>query len=265
MSLGAIILIPAGKGDAALAPLLGAPVALRALGAVLVPREDVHAVAVAPPAIHEALKREADRFGLGELEKILAPKADERQSVLAALAELPDGVDVVVVHHGLTALCPTARVVELVASARESGAAMCALPIRTPVFSSKDELESPLQGPLCTVHWPAAFQREVLTVMLRTATEPELLSCLGAAGRTLRKVAGDRDAFPVEDEADLTRALEAWGRRATEYTFLWPRPGEAGEGSLGQPGPEVTTEGFFNTPMDVTNVTIPDTPVDEES
>ena len=28
-----------------------------------------------------------------------------------------------------------------------------------------------------------------------------------------------------EGEADVTRALEVWGRRAAEFAFIWPRAG----------------------------------------
>src|SRR5688572_10243976 len=113
MTVGSIVLIGQGEANAAVRSLLGAPVAIRALAATLVPGEDVHAVVVAPTALHARIREEAERFGFAELKKVVDAAGDVRRDVLAGLEALGSEVDHVVVQHGLQALTPTALIVKL--------------------------------------------------------------------------------------------------------------------------------------------------------
>ena len=254
MSLGAIVVIPVEHAEAAGRSLLGAPVFIRALAATLLPHEEVHVVAVAPPSLHGVLKEEAERFGLGELEHVLPFAQDERASVLAALAKLPADADVVVVQAGVVPLCSTDRMTQAVAAARRDGAAMGVLDLPPTVVARGPELRAPLDGPLALAQSPLAVAAPALREVLSQSSEPTVLASLLASRRVIVPVAGDRDAFPVVEAADLTRALEVLGRRATDFAFVWPRPAGVDERTA-LPAPPVTPE---EAARRAGNVTIPD-------
>ncbi|MBI5495421.1 MAG: 2-C-methyl-D-erythritol 4-phosphate cytidylyltransferase [Deltaproteobacteria bacterium] len=247
MAVGSILL--ADDADAVARPMLGAPVGIRALAATLLPRQEVHAVMVAPLPVHELLRKEADRFGLSELIDVLPSSLHAAEALAAALARLPADVDAVLVHDALVALCPTAMVLRVLNAARVSGAACPVLPLRGEIFVDGEELRTPQAGPLCLAQPPMAFTRTSLQKVVERAGTAGLAAAALEAGVTLARVEGDRDAFRVKDGADLTRALEVWGRRAPEFAFIWPRPStREEEATIITPGPSEL------------NVTIPERP-----
>jgi hypothetical protein len=256
MSLGAVLVIPPGHAEAAERSLLGAPVFIRALAAALLPQEEVHALAVAPPSLHGVLKAEADRFGLAELEGVLPFPEDERQGVLAALARLPGDVDVVVVQPGVLALCSLERMTRLVEAARRDGLAVSAMDLPFAVAARAPELRAPLDGPLCVVQGPWAARPTDLREVLEASTEGGVLASLLASRRPVTTVEGDRDTFPLEEGTDLTRALEVMGRRATDFAFVWPRP-EGVDAQVALQSPVPSPE---EAARRAGNVTIPDGP-----
>jgi hypothetical protein len=252
MALGCVVLVGQGQEEQAVQPFLGAPLAIRALASALIPGEDVVAVAVAPSAAHDALRHHAERFGLTELVHLLEPSQPARAIDEAVELLTGDGVDAVVWVHGLMPLAPTATITELVVAAREHGAATLARSVDGALFLEEPRLQRLAPGPVCVACLPAAFRMDVLARLLEVGGE-DLFSRSAAAGIALERVLADKDAFPLLDEADLNRALEAWGRRAPEYAFIWPRSTE-----------EVTPDSPAAPPAGAeVNFTIPDRPVPE--
>lgn len=251
MALSVVILVPSGKGENALRPLLGAPVAIRALAAVLPPRQSVTAVLVSPTEHHAALHAAAEKFGFTELRHFIPPGASEIGSIRAALGALkPAGDDVILVHHALYPLCPVALTTRVIEAGTKDGAAVATLAVPGAMFGSGETLGAPVADALVQAQWPAVFTRGALEAVTAAPLEGDLLQAASRREGGVRSVAGDRDLFAVEEEADLTRALEAWGRRATEYAFIWPRPSDE------------NTQSHARAEL---NMTIPDTPPSTES
>jgi len=187
----------------------------------------VNAVVVAPSEHHSALHGQAERFGLAELRTLLPPGESEIGSIRQALAALPGAPDdVILVHHGLHALCPVAMTARVLGAAGKHGAAVATRPLQSLAFGAGDTLGVPVTDALVTAQWPAAFTRAALDSVVALPLEGPLLAAASVREGGVSTVTGDRDLFALEDEADLTRALEAWGRRATEYAFIWPRPAD---------------------------------------
>ncbi len=221
MAIGSIILVK--DGEPALRPLLGAPVLLRAVAATLLPREEVTAVVVAPQDIHAAVHRELDRFGLSEVVAVLAPAPDMLGSIAAALEKLPKA-DHIIIQDGLAALTPVALCLRVLEGARREGAAVGVQQVRGRVFVDAEALRERVLGAVCVASLPLALSRAVLEDLVSRNTPGHLLDVLVDAGVAVSRVDGDRDVFALQDEADVTRALEVFGRRAPDYAFLWPRP-----------------------------------------
>jgi 2-C-methyl-D-erythritol 4-phosphate cytidylyltransferase len=214
-------LVPAAGSGVRLGP--GAPKALRLLAGEplllhavrgLRRAADVGPVVVAAPAA----ELEQVRALLHELDVVVVAGGAERQdSVRAALAALPDDVDLVLVHDAARCLTPVAVVERVVAALRAGAEAVVpVLPVADTVKQvDGDRVVTTVdRSALRAVQTPQGFRRNVLE-RVHGWTGPVLTDDAGlveAAGGRVTTVAGADEAFKVTRPLDLVLA-EALLRR----------------------------------------------------
>jgi 2-C-methyl-D-erythritol 4-phosphate cytidylyltransferase len=215
-----------GAGLAApalLDPLLGAPLLARGIAAALPVDSGVTGVVVVPPDLVDRVKAEVvERFGLDEIDTVVAGGPDRRAAVAAGLDALPADVDVVIVQEGARALAPAGLVDRVVAAAHDADAAAPATTtVDTVVVDDGGALGvvdarprlRVLQGPAV---WKVAALRSAL------AGGSDELEAAARAGARVALVTGDDDNRLLRDAADVSRALEVFARRAADYVFVYP-------------------------------------------
>jgi len=91
---------------------------------------DIHYLLVAAPnEATQALEAELRRIGLSKLTAVVAGGATRQESVRAALAVVPAGVDVVLVHDAVRPFVEAAHLAAVIQAVRTEGAAALALPV----------------------------------------------------------------------------------------------------------------------------------------
>lgn len=211
-----------------LEPLLGAPLLARGIAGALPTEESVTGVLVVPADLVDRVKSEVvDRFGLDEIDRVVAGGPDRRAALLAGLDALPQDVDVVVVQEGGRVLVPVGLVDRVVGAARgdQNAAAV-------PAVAAKDVIGADEGGTLMSLdvrpnlrvlQGPSAFKVSALRAAL-AAGDPDVAEVEACArgGSTVALVAGDDDNRLLRDSADASRALEVFARRAADYVFVYP-------------------------------------------
>lgn len=146
---------------------------------------------------------------------VVAGGASRTASVRAALAAVPEDLDIVLVHDAARPLAPP-ELIESVAAAVRSGAAAVvpALPIADTVKRVDDRdavVETVDRFRLRTVQTPQGFRRPVLAeahaeaaVSAREATDDAGL--VESLGLTVRTVPGDQRALKITRPVDLLLA-----------------------------------------------------------
>ncbi len=216
----------AGLAPAALLdPLLGAPVLARGIAAALPADEGVTGVVVVPGDLVDRVKADVvERFGLDEIDQVVAGGPDRRAALLAGLQALPADVDIVLVQEGARALAPVGLVDRVVAAARGAEGAVPVVAADDIVALGNDDVLANVdgrarlrlrQGPCA---WKVARLRELLAM---GGTGHEVDAALQAGAR-VATVPGDADNHLLCDGADLSRALEVFSRRAADYVFVYP-------------------------------------------
>jgi 2-C-methyl-D-erythritol 4-phosphate cytidylyltransferase len=110
---------------ALLEPLLGAPLLARGIAGALPTNEAVTGVLVVPADMIDRVKAEVvERFGLDEIDRVVAGGPDRKAAIAAGLAALPADVDVVLVQEGARVLTPVKLADAVVAAARTADAAI---------------------------------------------------------------------------------------------------------------------------------------------
>lgn len=213
-----LILAAAGAGlrlgggtPKALRPLGGVTMLVRAVEAL---REEVSAVAVAVPAGWEP---QVQRW-LGPGARVVTGGATRTSSVAAALAALPAGLDVVLVHDAARPLAPAELARRVVAAVLEgAAAAVPVLPItdtvkevdvRGQVIATRDRER------LRRVQTPQAFRRDVLAAAHAGAGEggaTDDAALVEALGLAVVTVPGDARAGKITTLADLAAAEATLG------------------------------------------------------
>lgn len=230
--LGLIVL--AAENGTGLAPhglldaLLGAPLLARGIAAALPGDEAVTGVLVVPGDLVERAKADVvDRFGLDEIDRVVAGGPDRRAALLAGLEALPADVDYVLVQEGARVLAPTGLADRVAAAARGADAAVPAVALKDAVVADEGGglLSLDAQPRLRALQGPQCFKRSALTAALASASddarsEAELVAQSGAS---VHLVDGDGDNLLLRDSADVGRALEVFSRRAVDFAFLYPR------------------------------------------
>ena len=88
-----------------------------------------HLLVAAPTEATEALEVELRRVGLSKLTAVVAGGATRQESVRAALAAVPQDVDVVLVHDAVRPFVEAEHLAAVIRAIRTDGAAALALPV----------------------------------------------------------------------------------------------------------------------------------------
>ncbi|HXG02720.1 MAG TPA: 2-C-methyl-D-erythritol 4-phosphate cytidylyltransferase [Candidatus Binatia bacterium] len=193
---------------------LGSEPVLAATVRHFVAHPGVQAVVVAAPAEHverarRILGRLCDRVRAG----VVAGGPTRQASVAAALAALPADVPLVVVHDAVRPFISRPLIDRVVAAARATGAAVCALPVVETVKRVREgRVEATLdRSELWAVQTPQAFRAELLREAHDKARRDGVLGTDDAMlverlGHPVRVVPGSPDNVKITTAADLARA-----------------------------------------------------------
>ena len=209
----AVLVVAAGLGvrlgpggPKALRSVAGQPLLLHAVRRVLA-APSVGCVVVAAPPDGVAAVGEL----LGEGVTVVAGGDTRQASVAAALAAVPDGYEIVLVHDAARALAPTALVEAVAAAVR--GGADAVIPVLPVIDTIKEVAAGTVVGTvdrsvLRAVQTPQGFRRAVLAAAHAAAADEHtddagLVEKLGVAVGT---VPGHEAAFKITRPVDLVFA-----------------------------------------------------------
>jgi 2-C-methyl-D-erythritol 4-phosphate cytidylyltransferase len=218
----AALVLAAGRGERlghavpkGFVPLAGRPLLLHALAVMEAVAEIERVVAVVPEGALERY-REAVAGAGGALRKLADPVAGGRErqdSMRAGLAALPAGIELVAVHDAARPLVTPGAVRRVIAAARESGAAILAVPVRDTIKRVRGGriLETPVRAECWAAQTPQVFRVEILREALAKADaegrlgtdEAELVEALGVAVHVVR---GEAENLKVTGPEDLLLA-----------------------------------------------------------
>lgn len=209
-------------------PLLGAPLLARAIAGALPVNEAVTGVLVVPADLVERAQTEVvERFGLDEIDRVVAGGADRESAVRAGLEALPDDIEWVIVQEGARALAPSGLVDRVIEAAKGADAAAPAVAIPGYVVADEDGSLTPVQARtrLRELQAPQVFQVEKLHQALAggEAGSADLAEAVANGGGAVALVEGDADNLLLASAADVSRALEVFSRRAVDYAFVYPK------------------------------------------
>jgi len=205
--------------------LLGAPLLARGIAAALPVSEAVTAVLVVPQEFVDRAKAEVvERFGLDEVERIVAGGPDRKSALKAGLAALPEDVDVVLVQEGARGLVPVKVADAVVAAARQGDAAVPAAALKDTIVADEGGslVALDVRPSLRALQGPAAYKRAALAAALNEASDADELEVSARLGATITLTEGDDDNRLLRDSADVSRAIEVFSRRAADYAFIYP-------------------------------------------
>lgn len=222
MSTAALVLA-AGRGERlgaevpkGFVPLAGAALLVRSLRALAAaPCIDLLQPVLPADAGARWRALAAELAGLGGLREPVAGGAERQDSVAAGLAALPPEAEWVAVHDAARCLVRPADVERVVAAARESGAALLAVPVRDTIKRVRGGavVETPPRAECWAAQTPQVFRTELLREALakaaaagfRATDDASLVERLGVP---VRVVEGDPGNVKITTPADL-RAAEA--------------------------------------------------------
>jgi 2-C-methyl-D-erythritol 4-phosphate cytidylyltransferase len=176
-------------------------------------------VLVAPPEWEEPAILLAEELGASKVSSCVPGGETRTDSVRAGVAEVPDEVDVIVVHDAARPFLPE-EVLERVIGALGDGfdGAVPGLPVADTVKRAPGGVvaETVPRDDLVTIQTPQAFVAPVLRAALRALGDDSSLSaatdCAALVERNggrVRVVAGDERLLKVTTRADLER-VAAW-------------------------------------------------------
>ena len=221
----AVLVVAAGLGvrlgpggPKALRSLAGEPLLVHAVRRVLA-ATSVGRVVVAAPASDVTAVREL----LGPGVTVVAGGATRQASVAAALASVPDGLDIVLVHDAARALAPTTLVEAVAAAVRNGHDAV--IPVLPVVDTVKEVAASGAvvgtvdRSVLRAVQTPQGFRRAVLVAAHAGAADEHTddAGLVEKLGLPVHTVPGHEAAFKITKPLDLVlaEALIAGGTLAT--------------------------------------------------
>ncbi|WBB82502.1 2-C-methyl-D-erythritol 4-phosphate cytidylyltransferase [Micromonospora sp. WMMD882] len=211
------VLVPAAGAGVRLGP--GAPKALRLLAGEpllvhavrrIAAAPSVRAVVVAAPAGDVPFVREL--LAAVAPVTVVAGGAQRQDSVAAALAAVPDGAEIVLVHDAARALVPAALVESVAAAVRAGHAAVVpALPVVDTIKEvSTDEVVRGTvdRSALRAVQTPQGFRRAVLAAAHAAAADPltDDAGLVEKQGVPVLCVPGSEYALKITRPFDLTLA-----------------------------------------------------------
>lgn len=210
-------------------PFLGAPLLARAIAGALPADEAVTGVLVVPEELVERVKADVlERFGLDEIDRVVAGGPDRNAALRAGLEALPADVDYVLVTEGARLLVPNGLADKVVAAARGADAAAPAVTMRDVIVADEGRAAVSLdvrpslrkvQGPQC---YRVTSLKAALVQAPETSTASEV-EIVAQSGGTVVLVPGDDDNLLLRDTADTSRAFEVFSRRAIDFAFVYPK------------------------------------------
>lgn len=226
----AALVLGAGRGERlgesvpkAFVPLCGKPLLLHALAALAATPE----IDIAIPVIgaSELSRMQALEPELASIRGLQAPAiggAERQDSMTAGLAALPADVAFVAVHDAARPLVAAAAISRVVGAARESGAAILAVPVRDTIKRVRAGVivETPLRTECYAAQTPQVFRVDILREALEKAAAEGFIGTDDAEiveriGVSVTVVAGDPSNIKITDRADLV-AAERWLRDRRE-------------------------------------------------
>ena len=170
-------------------------------------------VLVAPPEWEEPAILLAEEVGASKVTACVTGGESRTASVRAGVAEVPDDVDVILVHDAARPLLPD-EVIGRVLAALADGAdgAVPVLPVTDTVKRVRDGVvdETLRRDDLVTVQTPQAFAAPALRAALASGAEgSDCASLVEANGGRIKAVAGDERLLKVTTRADLER-VASW-------------------------------------------------------
>lgn len=208
-------------------PLLGAPLLARAIAGALPADQAVTGVLVVPADLVERAQVELiDRFGLDEIDRVVAGGPNRADAIAAGLKALPDDVEWVILQEGARVLTPSGLVDRVIEAAQNADAAAPAVRLRGPVIADEDGSVTPLEirPRLRELQGPQVFKAEILRHIFEGQVgKSDPAEAAALAGASVVLVDGDDDNLLLQGPADVSRALEVFSRRAVDYAFLYPK------------------------------------------
>lgn len=173
----AVLVLAAGRGERlggatpkGFVRLHGRTLLERSVSTLLaVPGVDAIQPVVPPPQL-----RDGSELGLPDDPRVLAPipgGAERQDSVALGLAALPDSVEWVAVHDAARCLVEVGDVVRVLRAARESGAALLAVPVHDTIKRVREGrvVETPPRSECWAAQTPQVFRADLLREALAKA------------------------------------------------------------------------------------------------
>lgn len=214
------ILAAAGSGDRlgldrpkAFAPLNERPLIAESLERLDASGWIEGIVVAAPPEWEEPCILVAEEIAAGKVAETVTGGETRSESVRNALAQVPEGAAVVLVHDAARPLV-TEEVIERVVTALEDGwdGAVPSLPVSDTVKRVEREavVETIDREGLVIVQTPQAFLVDVLRRAIESGGEAsDCAALVEAAGGRVRAVRGDPRLLKITEPADL-ELVESW-------------------------------------------------------
>jgi 2-C-methyl-D-erythritol 4-phosphate cytidylyltransferase len=226
----AALVLGAGRGDRlgeavpkAFVALCGKPLLVRALAAMAAaPEIDIVMPIVGRSDLSRLKALEPELASIPGLLPPVIGGAERQDSMMAGLAALPSDVGIVAVHDAARPLVASDAISRVVDAARNSGAAILAIPVRETIKRVREGLivETPSRLECYAAQTPQVFRVEVLREALEKAAAEAFIGTDDAEiveriGVPVTVVSGDPSNIKITDRADLITA-ERWLRDQRE-------------------------------------------------
>ena len=135
---------------------------------------EIHRVVLVVPPDHiETARAMTERWGMDKVFTVVAGGDERQDSVANGLRELPEECEIVIVHDGVRPFVSTVKIQEVVAAAREEGAAILAVPVKDTVKRGGDGcVEETLErNSLWAVQTPQGFRIDWIRTAYKKARE----------------------------------------------------------------------------------------------
>lgn len=203
------------KGEKVSPPLGGEPLLVRALRCLEgSPEVDSLVVAIVPGLERRWEERLREEFKFSKLWAVVPGGATRQDSVRRGFEALPEGVELVLIHDGARPLCTKELVERVLASAREHGAAVAALPASDTIKEGDGELfvvRTPPRELMWLAQTPQAFRTSIIREAWQKAEARGLLftddaSLVEELGHRVKIVPGEATNIKVTTPLDLVLA-----------------------------------------------------------
>ena len=203
----------------------GSTILLRTLGVFEShPLIDSLAVAVHSDAV-EGLADALRRKGIHKTFDVVAGGSSRQESVAAALAVLPDTVDVVLVHDAVRPFLPSGRITAVIEAVREHGAAALAVPLTDTLRRGERGLFGHTidRSGLYCMQTPQGFRRDWFEDAHERArqggySETDDVALVQRLGRDVKIVEGTSSNIKITTPADWALAKALWESEQAEIS-----------------------------------------------